>query len=128
MDEYHLTDTAGSYVYELHRQPTDSVPAVHDEFGDVYVDNRYVLRISRAGNQFFCQEFTKRSFKSRLDKNFYENAIFDGFRFTKHEGGKLYFSVCVSYPDSDLSQPFILCVSPDGSFTIEQDNSPDLEA
>ena len=93
----------------------------------MYVDNCFELTVSRAGSQFFRREFTKRSFKGHLAEGFEKNAIFDGFRFTRLEDGKLYFSVCVSYPDSDLSQPFILCVAPDGSYTIEPDNNPDFE-
>ena len=41
--------------------------------------------------------------------------------------GKLTFGVCVSFPESDMSEPFVLTVGPDGSFTLEPDNAPDIE-
>ena len=37
-----------------------------------------------------------------------KNGILDGFRFNRVDNGKLVFSLCVSYPDSDLSAPFLL--------------------
>ena len=129
METYDLTDSlsAAPYTYVLHRQPADSSACVTDEYGQKYLDNYYELRVMKGGNALFSHRFTKASFGSQLDATFRQNAIFDGFRFTHVEEGKLYFSLCFSYPDSDLSQPFILCVSPDGSHTIAIDNTPDME-
>ena len=41
--------------------------------------------------------------------------------------GKLVFSLCVSYPESDLSSPFLLTIGPDGSATITKDEFMDVE-
>ena len=45
----------------------------------------------------------------------------DGLRFNHAEEGKLYFNTCVSFPDSDMTCPFILTIGPDGSFTLAPD-------
>jgi hypothetical protein len=56
-----------------------------------------------------------------------KNGILDGFRFFRVDDGKLVFSLCVSYPDSDLSSPFLLTIGPDGSATITKDELMDVE-
>lgn len=128
MEPYHLQDTIKGtpYTFIIHREAVDSLGIVTDEFGDEYVDNLYELSVSRAGTRYFQHTFGKRSFFSFLDEEFRDGAIFDGFRFDKLRDSKLYFSVCVSMPDSDLSRPFILCVGPDGSYTIEPDDVMDV--
>ena len=56
-----------------------------------------------------------------------KNGILDGFRFNRVDNGKLVFSLCVSYPDSDLSAPFLLTIGPDGSSTIVEDEFMDVD-
>ncbi|MBR4516678.1 MAG: DUF4738 domain-containing protein, partial [Bacteroidaceae bacterium] len=51
--------------------------------------------------------------------------IMDGMSFNHAEEGKLYFNACVSFPESDMSCPFILTIGPDGSYTITPDTSFD---
>lgn len=131
MKDYDLTDsvTLGShlYVYTIHRQADDSLKVVVDENGDKFVDNYYDLTIVRDGANFFRRRFTKLSFGSQLDESFRKNGILDGFRYMSAKEGKLTFGVCVSYPESDMSEPFLLTVGPDGSFTLEPDMAPDIE-
>lgn len=131
MKDYDLTDsvTLGShlFVYSIHREADDSLKAVIDENGDKFVDNYYDLTVLRDGANFFRRRFTKASFGSQLDENFRKNGILDGFRFMSAQEGKLTFGVCVSFPESDMSEPFVLTIGPDGSYTLEPDNAPDIE-
>jgi len=131
MKDYDLTDsvTLGShlYVYTIHRKADDSLKVVIDENGDKFVDNYYDLTILKDGGTFFRRRFTKSSFVSQLDDNFRKNGILDGFRFMSAKEGQLTFGVCVSFPESDMSEPFVLTIGPDGSFTLEPDTAPDIE-
>ena len=58
---------------------------------------------------------------------FKKYGIIDGIRFNRAEEGKPYFNPCVSYPESDLSSPFLLTIGPDGSSTITKDEYMDVE-
>ena len=131
MNDYDLTDsvTMGShlFVYKIHREADDSLKVVVDENGDKFIDNYYDLTIHRDGTNFFRRRFTKLSFGSQLDETFRINGILDGFRFMSAKEGKLTFGVCVSFPESDMSEPFVLTIGPDGSFTLEPDTAPDIE-
>jgi len=131
MKDYDLTDsvTLGNhlFVYNIHREADDSLKVVVDENGDKFVDNYYDLTIQKDGGNFFRRRFTKASFGSQLDDNFRKNGILDGFRFMSAKEGMLTFGVCVSFPESDMSEPFVLTVGPDGSFTLEPDTAPDIE-
>lgn len=131
MKDYDLTDsvTMGNhlFVYTIHREADDSLKAVVDENGDKYVDNYYDLTILRDGTSFFRRRFTKLSFGNQLDDSFRKNGILDGFRYMSAKEGMLTFGVCVSFPESDMSEPFVLTVGPDGSFTLEPDTTPDIE-
>ena len=131
MKNYDLTDsvTMGNhlFVYSIHREADDSLKVVIDENGDKFVDNFYDLTIKRDGAGFFRRRFTKLSFGSQLDETFRKNGILDGFRFISAKEGKLTFGVCVSFPESDMSEPFLLTIGPDASFTLEPDTTPDIE-
>lgn len=131
LPEYHFKDTVRvgqrTYAYTLHREASDSLGSVRDEFGDYYVNNFYTLNIKRDGSQFYSKRFTKQTLAGRLSSDFMKNGILDGFRFNRVDNGKLVFSLCVSYPDSDLSAPFLLTIGPDGSSTIVEDEFMDVD-
>ena len=131
MKDYNLTDSVslGShlYVYTIHREADDSLKVVIDENGDKFVDNYYDLTVLKDGKEFFRRRFTKVSFGSQLDDNFRKNGILDGFRFMMAKEGQLTFGICVSFPESDMSEPFVLTIGPDGSYTLEPDTAPDIE-
>ena len=131
MPEYAYTDTLmqGSHkvIYTITRQPDDELPTVVDEDGMEYKDNRYNLLILKDGKTLLNRSFTKADFKSLLSSNFQKYGIMDGLRFNHAEEGKLYFNTCVSYPDSDMSCPFILTIGPDGSYNITPDTTIDDE-
>ena len=131
LPEYHFTDSVQvgqrTYVYTLHREAVDSLGSVSDEYGDHYVNTFYTLDIKRGGSQFYSKRFTKQTLAGKLPADFMKNGILDGFRFFRVDDGKLVFSLCVSYPDSDLSSPFLLTIGPDGSSTITKDELMDVE-
>lgn len=126
---YAYTDSLmqGSHkvVYSITSEADDELPTVVDEDGIKFKDNRFKLVIKKDEKQFFCQSFTKGDFKSQLSEDFQKYGIMDGMRFNHAEEGKLYFNISVSYPDSDMSCPFILTIGPDGSYVITPDTTPD---
>ena len=132
MADYHLTDSlvvgGRHYRYEITRVASDSLPKVKDDMDDLYADNTIRLTLSRDGAQYFDKTFTKAVFASSIDEAFYRNAILDGIRFLKAEPGQgLTFSFAVSYPESDMSMPFLLTVTDQGTFSFVKDDTLDVE-
>lgn len=114
-------------VYHIERECAEDLPIVEDEYGVKYKDNRYALDIRKDGNKLFSKKFTKADFNSKLSEDFKKYGIIDGMRFNRAEEGKLYFNTCVSYPESDMTCPFLLIIGPDGSYSIEHDTTVEDE-
>lgn len=112
-------------VYSIESTNADDLPVVVDEDGAKYSDKRFTLDITKDGKQLFHNKFTKADFKSQLPDEFKKLGIMDGIRFHHAQEGKLYFNTCVSFPESDMSCPFLLIIGPDGSYRIEPDTSLD---
>lgn len=131
LHDYAYTDSLmqGSHkvVYTITSQPDETLPEVVDEDGVKYKDNRFFLVITKDGKTLFNRSFTKGDFKSSLSSDFQKYGIMDGLRFNHVEDGKLFFNTCVSFPESDMSCPFILTIGPDGSYTITPDTTVDDE-
>lgn len=127
LPNYTYTDSLmqGSHkvVFTITSQPDEQLPEVVDEDGVKFKDNRFQLLIMKDGKQLFNRSFTKADFKSQLSEDFQKFGIMDGLRFNHAEEGKLYFNTCVSFPDSDMSCPFLLTIGPDGSYTITPDTT-----
>ncbi len=127
LPDYAYTDSLmqGSHkvVYAITSGADSTLQIVQDDDGTKYADNRFRLVVTKDGKQLFDRSFTKGDFKSQLPEDFQKYGIMDGMRFHHAEEGKLYFSTCVSFPDSDMSCPFILTIGPDGSYTITPDTS-----
>ena len=117
---------AGNHTmtFLIHREPSDSLPIVTDEYGTKFKDNIFDLTIQRDGQPYFKHRFSKKDFLSQLTDEFRKHGMLDGFRFTGYENGILTFGTCISYPESDMSQPFFINISADGSFSIIPDNTP----
>jgi len=110
------------------RTPCDSLSKVKDDMEDFYLDNTIQLTLCRDGNVYFDKKFTKATFAASIDKDFYANAILDGIRFLKVEPGQgLVFSFAVSYPDSDMSVPFLMTISDQGTYTFVKNENLDHE-
>lgn len=132
LPELALTDSvkAGNhlYSYDILRTPCDSLQKVKDDMDDLYRDNTIRLTLRRDGAKYFDKTFTKATFAKDIEKDFYNNAILDGIRFLKAEPGQgLVFSFAVSYPDSDMSVPFLMTITDSGSFTFVKDENLDRE-
>ena len=129
LPNYAYTDSLmqGSHkvVFTITSQPDEELPEVVDEDGVKYRDNRFNLLIVKDGRTLFEHSFTKADFKSKLSEDFQKYGIMDGMSFNHAKEGKLYFNACVSFPESDMSCPFILTIGPDGSYTITPDTSFD---
>ncbi len=127
LPDYNYTDSLkqGSHnvIYTITSKPDEELPEVVDEDGVKYKDNRFRLHITKDGKQLFDRSFTKADFKTHLPQDFKKFGIMDGMRFSHAEEGKLYFNTCVSFPESDMSCPFLLTIGPDGSYTITPDIS-----
>ncbi|MBQ8968914.1 MAG: DUF4738 domain-containing protein [Bacteroidaceae bacterium] len=132
MPTLHVTDSVRMgthlYVYDILRQACDSLPKVQDDMDDLYRDNTIHLTLRRDGQAYFSKTFTKAVFSNSIDANFYQGAILDGIRFLRVESGQgLVFSIAVSFPDSDMSRPFLMTVADDGSYSYVKDDNLDYE-
>lgn len=129
LPNYAYTDSLmqGSHkvVFTITSQPDEELPEVVDEDGVKYRDNRFNLLIVKDGRTLFEHSFTKADFKSKLSEDFQKYGIMDGLRYNHAEEGKLYFNTCVSFPESDMSCPFLLIIGPDGSYRLEPDTTFD---
>ena len=126
-DERDVQWIGKQYHVSIHRHANDSLPKVKDEMGDTYLDNFYQLIIERDNATFFERRFVKADLRPYLARDFQRNGIIDGFRFISAAEGRLQFGLCISYPESDMSAPFILTIGPDASFSIEADDVMDVE-
>ena len=118
-----LTQGSHKIVYSITSEPDTTLKVIVDEDGMKYAESRWTLSIKKDGQALFDRSFTKADFKSQLPEDFQKLGIMDGMRFHHAMEGKLYFNTCVSYPESDMSCPFLLTIGPDGSYTIAPDNS-----
>lgn len=110
------------FTYEILREASDSLPPAHDDqLGDTR-DNIIRLRIGRDGQQLFQRTFTKAFFRSSMGDAFYKRSILDGISFRGADAARgLTFVFSVSEPDSDVSMPFAVTVSPDGAVSVQQE-------
>lgn len=113
------------YRYVIERKPVETT--VTDDEGNVFYDNRITITLERDGGQYFSRSFTRQNFLSMLDKGFQRYGILDGCRFVKVSKGAVVFSLCVSYPESDLYTAYLLTVQSDGSSSFSPDNTLDVE-
>ena len=113
--------------YRLERVAEDSVLVTDPETEERYADNHYVLTIVKDGDAFFNRKFSKADFRPYLDGGFRKYGLLDGFRFSEVKDGNLLFGVCISYPDSDMSAPFVVTVYKDGKFGIKVDDILDVD-
>ena len=116
------------YVCTVERIADDSLPMVKDETGQLFVDNRVKVVISRAdGSVFFEREFTKAAFNAYIDDDFRKTGILEGFVFDKVEPNEVRFACSVSRPQSDEYIPLIVAVSRQGNIGIAKDQRLDTE-
>ena len=121
------TEEAGGhkYHYTIERRPVETT--VTDEDGNVFYDNSISLAVQRDGSVLYSRTFTREDFLPMLDKGFCRYGILDGCRFVEIKGGNVVFSLCVSYPESDMLAAYLLTIHADGSATFSPDNTLDVE-
>lgn len=114
------------YRYEIERMPSDSLPMIKDESGNVFVDNCVRLTITRNGNQpLISKVFTKKTFMNDVPSKFMKEAILEGFVFYEErtsDADGIVFAASVCIPQTDLFYPLIVRVSLDGGIRVEPDN------
>ena len=113
------------YHYVIERKPVETT--VTDDEGNVFYDNSISIKVERDGGQYYSRTFTRENFLSMVDKGFQRYGILDGCRFVRINKGAVVFSLCVSYPESDLYTAYLLTVQPDGSSSFSPDNTLDVE-
>ena len=114
------------YSCRIDRVADDSLPMVKDEIGQLYVDNRIKVVITRAdGSTFFQREFTKRDFDSQLDDDYRQTGILEGLVFVEVEPDVVRFAASVSHPQTDEYIPLVMTINRTGSVTILRDTQMD---
>lgn len=129
MHEYNYSDTLVieglTYNYSIHREASDSLPMVTDDEGTRYADNIYTLSLFH-GTDIAQFRFTKRTFASYLSPEFREKGILDGMMYDSSLPG-LHFAVSVSLPQSDMFEPLLLTLDPNGGMSISRDERSEVD-
>jgi hypothetical protein len=135
MQSSHSTGTASwhgaKFSYDIKRSPNDSLPTVTDENGTRFADNSIDLVVTKNGSAFFSKTFSKRTFDAFLDKDFREKGILEGIVFDKAAPDGLHFAASVSFPQSDMYIPLVICIGSNGHMSITKDtvlDSPSEDA
>ncbi len=127
----HVLDTCrvgdNVYTWEIDRVASDSLGIVMDDMGFRYADNSVKLHVYRNGGVLFAKTFRKADFAHMLGQDFLSKSILDGCRFLQVQDGVIFFSLAVSYPESDMSQPFKLSIAMDGNANLLKSNEMDDE-
>ena len=128
--EYNYRDTVRTgghtYVYSIHREYSDSLPVVTDDEGNRHADNIYTLTIASEGRTFFNRRFTKGTFASYLSPDMAQKGILDGMMCDTSLPG-LRFAISVSLPQSDMFEPLLMQVDPNGGISITRDERGEAE-
>lgn len=122
----HVEDTCrvggNTYSWVIDRVANDSLRVVEDDMGFRYADNTLKILVRRNGSVIYSHQFTKADFAHLLPRDFVSKSILDGCRFLQVQDGMVTFSLAVSYPESDMSQPFKLNIATDGSTRLVKSN------
>lgn len=126
LDEKEVEWIGKKYLVSVSRQASDSLPMVKDETGQKYVDNVFLLKVSRQdGSVFFSRTFTKKSLTQYLDDDFNKTGVFEGLVLDKAEGDFLIFGASVGHPQSDEYIPLVFKLSRMGDLSIKRDTQMD---
>jgi hypothetical protein len=114
------TITFGGKKYKSYvlRTPSDSLPRVKNDRGEVFADNTITLRLTRGNEKIFNKTFTKQSFSSLVDGAFMRRAVLEGMVFDKTTSKGFVYAVSVSYPQTDLYIPMSMTITPDGKMSV----------
>ena len=115
------------YSYVIDRVSNDSLGTVIDELGARFANTELTISVRRDGGLLFNRTFHKENFSNLIDGDFLSQSILDGCMFYGVHDGNVEFSLAVSYPESDMSQPLMLTIDPSGQHSVRIDNSLDDE-
>lgn len=114
------------YVIRISRVPADSLPFVKNEQGDICVDNKITLSITRdKGERVLNKVFTKQSFAGLVEAGFLSKSILEGMVFDKVASAGFVFAASVSFPQTDLYVPVSVVISPSGNISLSKDELMD---
>ena len=102
------------------RTPDESLPHIKNEMGDIYVDNKIVLRLMRGNEKVFDKTFTKNDFSSVVDAKFLSNSILEGIVYDKITSQGIVYAASVCYPQTDLYMPLSITITSDGKMNIKK--------
>lgn len=116
------------YSVNVSRTAVDSLPKLKDETGQLYVDNKVTITIRRNnGSTFWAKTFTKKTFSSYIDADFYENGYLENIVFQGIDDNKLKFGVAISRPGSeDEFIPLDMWIDRNGGMVVKQGNIFDI--
>lgn len=102
------------------RTPDEDLPHVSNEMGDIYVDNKIALHLTRGGETIVDKTFTKKDFSSVVEADFLEKSILEGIVYDKTTSSGIVYAASVCYPQTDLYIPLSITISADGKMSIEK--------
>ncbi|MBP1613696.1 MAG: hypothetical protein H6Q13_1144 [Bacteroidetes bacterium] len=109
------------YHIFLLRTPSDSLPHVASDQGDVYLDNQIVLKLTRGGEHVFSKTFTKKNFSSVVDEAFLAKSILEGMVYDKTTPQGIVLAASISYPQTDLYVPVSITITADGRMSMQKE-------
>ena len=108
------------YRSVVSRMPDETLPHVTNDMGDIYVDNKITLKLTRSGETVLNKKFTKADFASVVELDFLKKSILEGLVFDKTTSHGIVYAASVCYPQTDLYVPLSIIVTPDGKMSIER--------
>lgn len=118
-----FTLQGNSMTSEISRTPDDSLGYVKDIFGQEFVDNRVMLKVTYNGKAktVINRSFTKNDFKKHLSEEYINEGVLDGIAFDRTNKDTIFFGVNIALPQTDEFTPLILALTKDGRYTVSVD-------
>jgi len=109
------------YTIEVQRVPADSLPKVKDENGQLYVDNRVTMKITRDDKSVFLRRsFVKESFSTYVDHDFQKSGYLENIVFHSIDNNQLKFGVVItSAGNEDEFVPLDMWIDRQGGIMIK---------
>ena len=129
LDQRDVSWIGKTYHVAIHRVPADTLSLVKDETGQQFVDNVFMLTVSRQdGSVFFTRKFVKTDFARLVGDDFRRTGILEGFVFDKANGDWLEFGASVGRPQTDEYIPLVVRLSRMGDIDMKVDTQLDTNS
>lgn len=116
-----VTFKGKEYHFTISRTPDESLDKVKSETGDLFVDNKIVLRITQGSRETFNKSFTKKDFASLVGRDFLTKSILEGMVYDKTTPQGIVFAASVCYPQTDLYVPVAITIAADGKMSMAKE-------